>query len=108
MVVKEHNETVFLAVPQVVENVCPGLCTERYTLSPSQLRQHGKIVRSYSPTELMRMQLENRSSVVLSGATTENFLDIACMGSEEVRCSFPCYMRVCDFVRLCACVFLFF
>ncbi|XP_076443488.1 death-associated protein kinase dapk-1-like isoform X2 [Babylonia areolata] len=71
-------------VEQVVENVCPGLCTERYTLSPSQLQQHGKIVRSYSPTELLRMQLENRSSVVLSGTTTENFLDIACMGSEEV------------------------
>lgn len=69
---------------QVVENVCPGLCTERYTLSPSQLRQHGKIVRSYSPTELLRMQLENRSSVVLNGTTTEYFLDIACMGSEEV------------------------
>lgn len=68
----------------MVENVCPGLCTERYTLSPSQLRQHGKIVRSYSPTELLRMQLENRSSVVLSGTTTEYFLDIACMGSEEV------------------------
>lgn len=64
--------------------MCPGLCTERYTLSPSQLRQHGKIVRSYSPTELLRMQLENRSSVVLSGTTTEYFLDIACMGSEEV------------------------
>ena len=73
---------------QVVENVCPGLCTERYTLSPSQLRQHGKIVRSYSPTELLRMQLENRNSVVLSGTTTEYFLDIACMGSEEVSLSY--------------------
>ncbi|XP_070176153.1 death-associated protein kinase 1-like isoform X2 [Littorina saxatilis] len=71
-------------VEQVVENVCPGLSTERYTLSPSQLQQHGKIVRSYSPTELLRMQLENRASVVLSGTTTEYFLDIACMGSEEV------------------------
>lgn len=71
-------------VEQVVENVCPGLCTERYTLSPTQLRQHGKIVRSYSPTELLRMQLENRSSVVLNGSTTEFFLDIVCMGSDEV------------------------
>ncbi|KAL8602300.1 hypothetical protein ACOMHN_022813 [Nucella lapillus] len=71
-------------VEQVVERVCPGLATERYILSPSQLRQHGNIVRSYSPTELLRMQLENRSSVVLSGAHTENFLDIACMGCEEV------------------------
>ena len=71
-------------VEQVVENVCPGLCVERYTLSPSQLREHGKVVRSYSPTELLRMQLENRSSVVLSGNTKEDFIDIACLGSEEI------------------------
>lgn len=71
-------------VEQVVENVCPGLCVERYTLSPCQLRDHGKVVRSYSPTELLRMQLENRSSVVLSGNLKEDFIDIACLGSEEI------------------------
>ncbi|XP_076465114.1 death-associated protein kinase 1-like [Babylonia areolata] len=71
-------------VEQVVERVCPGLGTERYLLSPSQLCRHGTIVRSYSPTELLRMQLENRSSVTLSGSTTEEFLDVACMGCEEV------------------------
>ncbi|XP_005108326.1 death-associated protein kinase dapk-1 [Aplysia californica] len=71
-------------VEQVVENVCPGLCVERYTLSPSQLSEHGKVVRSYSPTELLRMQLENRSSVVLSGNLKEDFIDIACLGSEEI------------------------
>lgn len=71
-------------VEQVVESVCPGLCVERYTLSPSQLREHGKVVRSYSPTELLRMQLENRSSVVLSGNSKEDFIDIACLGSEEI------------------------
>ncbi|CAG5131991.1 unnamed protein product, partial [Candidula unifasciata] len=71
-------------IEQVVENVCPGLCVERYTLSPSQLRDHGKVVRSYSPTELLRMQLDNRSSVVLSGNQKEDFIDIACLGSEEI------------------------
>ncbi|BFY96992.1 hypothetical protein BsWGS_00032 [Bradybaena similaris] len=71
-------------IEQVVENVCPGLCVERYTLSPSQLREHGKVVRSYSPTELLRMQLDNRSSVVLSGNHKEDFIDIACLGSEEI------------------------
>ncbi|GFR67449.1 death-associated protein kinase 1 [Elysia marginata] len=71
-------------IEQVVESVCPGLCVERYTLSPSQLREHGKVVRSYSPTELLRMQLDNRSSVVLSGLQREDFIDIACLGSEEI------------------------
>ncbi|XP_059159950.1 death-associated protein kinase 1-like isoform X2 [Physella acuta] len=71
-------------IEQVVENVCPGLCIERYTLSPSQLREHGKVVRSYSPTELLRMQIENRSSVVLGGKQTEDFIDIVCLGSEEI------------------------
>ncbi|XP_055869997.1 death-associated protein kinase 1-like isoform X4 [Biomphalaria glabrata] len=71
-------------IEQVVENVCPGLCVERYTLSPMQLKQHGKVVRSYSPTELLRMQMDNRSSVVLSGNIKEDFIDIACLGSEEI------------------------
>ncbi|KAK3775055.1 hypothetical protein RRG08_048265 [Elysia crispata] len=71
-------------IEQVVESVCPGLCVERYTLSPSQLREHGKVVRSYSPTELLRMQLDNRASVVLSGNQREDFIDIACLGSEEI------------------------
>ncbi|KAK6178961.1 hypothetical protein SNE40_011428 [Patella caerulea] len=71
-------------VEQVIEEVCPGLCTERYTLSPSQLADHGKIIRSYSPTEILRMEMEGRTSVVLTGSVTEDFLDIVCFGSEEV------------------------
>ena len=42
------------------------------------------MVRSYSPTELLRMQLDNRASVVLSGNQREDFIDIACLGSEEI------------------------
>ncbi|XP_071115765.1 death-associated protein kinase 1-like [Haliotis cracherodii] len=74
-------------VEQVIDNVCPGLCVERYTLSPSQLKEHNKIIRSYSPTEILRMQIDNRHSMVLSGEVYEDFGDIVCMGSEEIMAS---------------------
>lgn len=74
-------------VEQVIDNVCPGLCVERYTLSPSQLKDHNKIIRSYSPTEILRMQIDNRHSMVLSGEVYEDFGDIVCMGSEEIMAS---------------------
>ncbi|XP_041373234.1 death-associated protein kinase 1-like isoform X2 [Gigantopelta aegis] len=77
-------EDLVTIVEQVVENVCPGICTERYTLSPSQLKEHSKIVRSYSPTEILRMQLEDRHSIVLSGEQQEEFVDIVCMGSQDI------------------------
>ncbi|XP_067666267.1 death-associated protein kinase 1-like isoform X1 [Haliotis asinina] len=74
-------------VEQVIDNVCPGLCVERYTLSPSQLKEHNKIIRSYSPTEILRMQMDNRHSMILSGEVYEDFVDIVCMGSEEIMSS---------------------
>lgn len=69
---------------RVVAGVCPGLPVVRNILSPSQLKEHSKVVRSYSPTELHRMQLDGRSSVVLSGDLKEDFKDIACFGSARI------------------------
>ena len=77
-------EDLVSVVEQVVDNVCPGLSTERYSLSPSQLRDHGKIIRSYSPTEILRMQLDERQWVVLCGDQREAFLDIVCMGCHDI------------------------
>lgn len=71
-------------IDQSVLSVCPGLCTERHTMSSIQLKEHSKFIHSYSPKELMKMQLAKKMCVRLTDDKTEDFADVVCMGSQEV------------------------
>ncbi|KAL3866656.1 hypothetical protein ACJMK2_043939 [Sinanodonta woodiana] len=72
-------------VEHVIGHVCPGLCTERHFLSAVQLKDHSKSIHTYSPKDLFAMQLEKSTRLKLPNGHSEEFLDVVCMGSEEIK-----------------------
>lgn len=77
-------EDVYNLVTASIEEMCPGLCIERHTLSPRKLKEHQKKAFAYSPKDVIQAQLQKESAVSLEDGIKEELCDLLCFGSQEV------------------------
>lgn len=77
-------EDLINIVEQVIVEMCPGLCIERHVLSVAQLQEHQKHIEAYLPRELLLMEVRKECEVCLLDGPLEQFIDLVCLGSEEV------------------------
>lgn len=72
-------------VEQLFDECCPGFQLEKHLLSPTHLKQHVKTIHSYAPKTILQMQLEGETTLTLEDGVIEDFIDVACFGSQEIR-----------------------
>ena len=78
------QEEITEVIGQVLEECCPGTDVETHLLSVCHLQTHTPAIHSYAPRNVMLMQLEGNTSLALDEDLTEEFIDLACFGSQEV------------------------
>ncbi|KAL5004238.1 hypothetical protein ScPMuIL_017694 [Solemya velum] len=73
-------EEVINVVEHVTMNICPGLPIERHTLDPQQLKEHSKVVRLFSPREIISLQLDKKENE----KNNARFNELVCFNSDEI------------------------
>ena len=78
-------EDICEVVESTLDDCCPGIAFERHLLSVKELSDHAQTVHSYAPNTVLQAQLAGKTQLTLDEETTEDFFDLVCFGSTEIK-----------------------